>query len=138
MITTRYLEFKTIGDGEVVDITDEVGGAVRESGLSSGATVIFVPGATGAVTTIEHEPGLVKDLGDALERIAPEGIEYAHNLRWGDGNGHSHVRASILGPSLTVPFSGRELMLGTWQQIVFIDLDNRPRERKLVVQIIGE
>ncbi len=138
MIATRYLEFGTRGDGEMVDVTSQVGEAVRESGISSGAVVVFVPGATGAVTTIEHEPGLVKDLGDALERIAPEGVEYSHNLRWGDGNGHSHVRASILGPSLTVPFSGREMMLGTWQQIVFIDLDNRPRNRKLVVQIIGE
>ncbi len=138
MIATRYLEFGTRGDGEMVDLTSQVGEAVRESGISSGAVVVFVPGATGAVTTIEHEPGLVKDLGDALERIAPEGVEYSHNLRWGDGNGHSHVRASILGPSLTVPFSGREMMLGTWQQIVFIDLDNRPRNRKLVVQIIGE
>ncbi len=138
MIATRYLEFGTRGDGEMVDVTSQVGEAVRESGISSGAVVVFVPGATGAVTTIEHEPGLVKDLGDALERIAPEGVEYFHNLRWGDGNGHSHVRASILGPSLTVPFSGREMMLGTWQQIVFIDLDNRPRNRKLVVQIIGE
>jgi secondary thiamine-phosphate synthase enzyme len=138
LIATRYLEFGTRGDGEMVDLTSQVGEAVRESGISSGAVVVFVPGATGAVTTIEHEPGLVKDLGDALERIAPEGVEYSHNLRWGDGNGHSHVRASILGPSLTVPFSGREMMLGTWQQIVFIDLDNRPRNRKLVVQIIGE
>jgi secondary thiamine-phosphate synthase enzyme len=99
---------------------------------------VFVPGATGAVTTIEYEGGLVADLGYALQRIAPEEIDYAHNERWDDGNGHSHIRASLLGPSLVVPFCEGRLMLGTWQQIVFLELDNRPRQRKVILQIMGE
>ncbi|MHC1569644.1 MAG: secondary thiamine-phosphate synthase enzyme YjbQ, partial [Candidatus Syntropharchaeales archaeon] len=99
---------------------------------------VFAPGATGAVTTIEYESGLIADFKGMLERIAPQDIEYMHNLRWGDGNGHSHVRASLLGPGLTVPFIDGRLQLGTWQQIVFIDLDNRQRDRKLIVQIVGE
>ena len=137
MILTRHLEFGTrIGD--VIDITKNVNAAVQESGLQSGIVVVFVPGATGAVTTIEHEPGLVYDINAALERIAPEQMEYAHDQRWGDGNGHSHVRASLIGPSLTVPFSGSQLILGTWQQIVFLELDNRPRERRITLQILGE
>jgi secondary thiamine-phosphate synthase enzyme len=131
------LEFGTrIGD--VIDITKNVNAVVQESGLQSGIVVVFVPGATGAVTTIEHEPGLVYDINAALERIAPEQMEYAHDQRWGDGNGHSHVRASLIGPSLTVPFSGSQLILGTWQQIVFLELDNRPRERRITLQILGE
>jgi secondary thiamine-phosphate synthase enzyme len=100
--------------------------------------VIFVPGATGAVTTIEYEDGLVADLGNALERIAPQNIDYSHNLRWHDGNGHSHIRASLIGLSLIVPFAARRLILGTWQQIVFLELDNRKRHRKLVLQMMGE
>ncbi len=97
-----------------------------------------MPGATGAVTTIECEPGLVQDMRDALNRLVPQEIEYAHNLRWQDGNGHSHIRAALIGPSLTVPFAERGLLLGTWQQIVFLELDNRPRRRKVIVQIMGE
>jgi secondary thiamine-phosphate synthase enzyme len=138
MIVTRYLEFETEGNADVIDITEETSKAVRESGVKSGAAVIFVPGATGAVTTIEHEPGLVKDMRSALERWAPVDMRYSHDQRWGDGNGHSHIRASLLGPSLSVPFNDQELMLGTWQQIIFIDMDNRPRKRRIIVQIIGE
>lgn len=137
MISSKYLEFETIID-DVIDITDRVANAVQDSGLQSGIAVIFVPGATGAVTTIEHEPGLVLDIRAALERVAPENIEYAHDKRWRDGNGHSHIRASIVGPSLTVPFAGCRLMLGTWQQIVFLEMDNRPRKRRIIVQILGE
>ncbi|MFX0097429.1 MAG: secondary thiamine-phosphate synthase enzyme YjbQ [Candidatus Hodarchaeota archaeon] len=111
---------------------------VSKSGLSDGIATIFVPGATGAVTTIEYEPGLLKDLPAILERISPKDMEYEHELRWHDGNGHSHCRASILGPSLTVPFVDKRLTLGTWQQVVFVELDVRPRNRKLIVQIIGE
>ncbi|MCQ8902570.1 MAG: secondary thiamine-phosphate synthase enzyme YjbQ [Methanothrix sp.] len=138
MIETRYIEFDTKGDADVVDITPMVVSAVRSSGLADGILVVFVPGATGAVTTIEHEPGLVADMRRALERIAPEDEEYEHNARWGDGNGHSHIRASLLGPSLTVPVANGSLLLGRWQQIVFIDMDNRPRRRRLVLQIVGE
>ena len=137
MIATRYLEFET-HSGEVLDITDEVQEALEKTSLKTGVVTVFVTGATAAVTTIEYEDGLVADLGDALQRIAPVEIDYAHNERWHDGNGHSHIRASLLGPSLTVPFCDRRLMLGTWQQIVFLELDNRPRQRKVVVQIMGE
>lgn len=137
LIQTKTLEFET-GIGEVIDLTEKVSSAVRGSELQTGIVVVFVPGATAAVTTIEHEPGLVNDIRAALERIAPERMEYAHDKRWGDGNGHSHIRASLLGPSLTVPFSGGSLMLGTWQQIVFLELDNRPRKRRVVLQILGE
>ena len=137
MIITRYLEFET-KIGEVRDITDEVQKALQSTDLVAGVVTVFVPGATGAVTTIEYEDGLVADLGDALERIAPQAIDYAHNQRWHDGNGHSHIRATLLGPSLTVPFAMQKLMLGTWQQIVFLELDNRPRHRKVIVQIMGE
>ena len=137
MIATRYLEFET-HSGEVLDITDEVQGALEKTSLKTGVVTVFVTGATAAVTTIEYEDGLVADLGDALQRIAPVEIDYAHNERWHDGNGHSHIRASLLGPSLTVPFCEGRLMLGTWQQIVFLELDNRPRQRKVVVQIMGE
>lgn len=137
MIIKRELQLETHAD-EIVDITEMVAGMVEESGLSSGLAVVFVPGATGAVTTIEHEPGLVSDLQDALERIAPKIGEYAHNQRWGDGNGHSHIRAALVGPSLTVPFLDGRLMLGTWQQIVFLELDTRSRHRRIVVQMAGE
>ena len=137
MIATKYLEFET-HSGEVLDITDEVQEALEKTSLKTGVVTVFVTGATAAVTTIEYEDGLVADLGDALQRIAPVEIDYAHNERWHDGNGHSHIRASLLGPSLTVPFCEGRLMLGTWQQIVFLELDNRPRQRKVVVQIMGE
>lgn len=137
MISTIYLEFET-SIGDVIDITEKVAAAVQASSLLSGIAVIFVPGATGAVTTIEHEPGLVHDIRAALERMAPKNIEYSHNQRWQDGNGHSHIRASMVGPSLTVPFAGGQLMLGTWQQIVFLEMDNRPRKRRIIVQILGE
>jgi secondary thiamine-phosphate synthase enzyme len=137
MIIKRELELNTHPD-EIVDITKMVAEVVSESGLRSGLAVVFVPGATGAVTTIEHEPGLESDLQDALERIAPKDKEYAHNRRWGDGNGHSHIRAALIGPSLTVPFLEGRLMLGTWQQIVFLELDVRARHRRIIVQMLGE
>ena len=137
-IITGYITFDTKGHSDIIDITQNVNLELKRSGLKSGSVLIFVPGATGALTTIEYEPGLVSDLQDALERIAPQGLEYAHNLKWGDGNGHSHVRASLMSPSLTVPFVDGKMTLGTWQQIIFIDLDNRSRSRKLVVQVTGE
>jgi len=137
-IITGYITFDTRGHSDIIDITQNVNLELKRSGLKNGSVLIFVPGATGALTTIEFEPGLVSDLQDALERIAPKGLEYAHNLKWGDGNGHSHVRASLMSPSLTVPFVDGKMTLGTWQQIIFIDLDNRSRSRKLVVQMTGE
>ncbi len=137
-VSTRYLNFPTKGDVDIIDITKEVSGALSKSKLTDGVVTVFVPGATGAVTTIEYESGLVSDFKAMLERIAPQGIEYMHNLKWGDGNGHSHVRASLLSPSLSIPFASGTMMLGTWQQIIFIDLDNHPRDRELIVQIVGE
>ena len=137
-IITQYLTFNTKGDTDITDITSQVDQKLKESSLTQGSVLIFVPGSTGALTTIEYESGLVKDMQDALDRLVPRELEYAHNRMWGDGNGHSHVRASMLGPSLNLPFNDGSLMLGTWQQIVFLDLDNRSRSRKLIVQITGE
>ncbi len=137
-VITKHLKFATQGHTDIIDITEKVAQCVEESKPRQGIVTIFVPGATGGITTVEYEPGLVKDLKVTFERLASEKIEYAHNLRWGDGNGYSHVRASLLGPSLTIPFVKGSLQLGTWQQIIFIDFDNRPRNRELVVQIMGE
>ncbi len=137
-VLTEHISVKTKGEVDIIDLTDKVEGAVENSGLSKGIVTIFVPGSTGALTTIEYEPGLLQDFPAALERIAGRDISYEHETRWHDGNGHSHVRASLLGPSLTVPFNDSKLILGTWQQIVFVELDVRSRARNLVVQIIGE
>jgi secondary thiamine-phosphate synthase enzyme len=136
-VRTSWIERATSGRDDVLDITDEVARAVTESGLRAGSAIVFVPGSTGAVTTIEHEPGVVNDLREALERAVPRGIRYAHDAAWGDGNGYSHVRAAWIGPSLAVPFEDGKLLLGTWQQIVFCDHDNRPRRRRLIVQVMG-
>jgi secondary thiamine-phosphate synthase enzyme len=138
MITTKKIQLHTKGDCDVIDITSQVSRAIRESELDSGTITIFISGSTAGVTTVEYEPGLVHDLQALFERIAPKGIDYQHNLRWGDGNGHAHVRASLLGASLTVPFIHKSPTLGTWQQIVFVDFDNRPRSRELVLQLVGE
>jgi secondary thiamine-phosphate synthase enzyme len=129
---------KTEGDGDVIDITGRLSELVRKSGASTGTVTVFVPGSTAGLTTIEYEPGLVEDIDEMFERITPRGREYHHNLRWHDGNGHAHVRASLLGPSLTVPFSDGKLQLGVWQQVVLVDFDNHPRNRDIVCQIIGE
>ncbi|UZE92678.1 MAG: YjbQ family protein [Methanosarcinales archaeon] len=137
-IITKTLDFETRGNTDIINITDDVQKALDRANLKEGIITVFVPGATGAITTIEYESGLIEDLTHAIERIVPQGIEYKHNLKWGDGNGHSHVRASLIGPSVTIPFSNATLMLGTWQQIVFIDFDVRPRTRKIILQIIGD
>jgi len=128
---------RTQGENDVVDITAEVRRIVAASGKSIAVLSVFVPGATAGVTTIEYEPGCVQDLKDAMERIAPRHARYAHNERWGDGNGFSHVRAALLGPSLTVPVEDGRPLLGTWQQIVVVDFDNRARDRRVVVTIAG-
>ncbi len=138
MIVTARLSLQTQGDADMHDITAEVAQAVRESGLTDGIVTVFTSSSTSGLTTIEFESGALSDLKRVFDEIVPKNRDYAHNLRWGDGNGHSHVRAALLGPSLTVPFSGGRLLLGTWQQITFIDFDNRPRRRELVVQIMGE
>ncbi|HEX7182420.1 MAG TPA: secondary thiamine-phosphate synthase enzyme YjbQ [Thermoanaerobaculia bacterium] len=131
------LEYHTTADTDVVDITPDVADFIAESGIEDGLLVIFIPGSTASVTTIEYESGAVADLKRAVERLAPRDEHYEHNLRWGDGNGFSHVRAALLGPSLTVPIQGGQLELGTWQQIVLCDFDNRPRRRKVLLRLLG-
>jgi secondary thiamine-phosphate synthase enzyme len=137
-VQTFDLSLETSGDSDLIDITDKVKKVLRDSGILSGIVTIFVPGSTAGVTTIEYEDGAVRDFQGAIERIAPKGIHYYHDAKWGDGNGYSHIRASLLGPSLTVPFSSSRLLLGTWQQIVLLDFDNRPRTRRVVIQVLGE
>jgi secondary thiamine-phosphate synthase enzyme len=138
MVITKELQFNTQGNCDVQDITPQVEEAVRDSGLGSGIVTVFCPGSTGGLTTIEFESGVVYDLSRVLDEIAPPDRDYRHHLRWHDDNGHSHVRAALVGPSLTVPFVEARLTLGTWQQIVFLDLDTSARSRKLVLQILGE
>ena len=138
MQITETISLKTNGECDVVNITHHVETLVSKSGLKNGAVTVFVTGSTAGVTTIEYEPGLVADIKEAFERIAPKGITYAHNETWGDGNGYSHIRASLLGASLVIPFTDFKMVLGTWQQIVLIDFDNRPRKRDVVVQVMGE
>jgi secondary thiamine-phosphate synthase enzyme len=129
---------QTKGFSDIIDITSHVAAIVEGSKIRYGAVTVFCAGSTGAVTTIEYESGVLEDLKKAIERMAPSDIPYAHDRRWGDGNGFSHVRSALLGPSLTVPIMDAALALGTWQQIVFIDFDNRKRQRKIIVQVIGE
>lgn len=138
MVVTERLTVRTQGNNHVVDLTERVAEAVARSGLKAGIVTLFVPGSTAGLTTMEFEPGAVEDLRRWFEEVVPADREYRHNLRWGDNNGHSHLRASLIGPSLTVPFRDRRLLLGTWQQIVLIDFDVRPRQREIVVQILGE
>ena len=136
-IANFYLSLKTSGNTDVIDITTQVLKKVTESGITEGQILLFVPGSTASITTIEYESGVVQDLKEAVERLAPEGIFYRHDARWGDGNGFAHVRAALLGPSLTVPLMDGHPVLGTWQQIVLVDFDNRPRDRKILVHISG-
>jgi secondary thiamine-phosphate synthase enzyme len=138
MVTTRELQLHTRGHCDIQDITPQVADAVNNSGLEAGIVTIFCPGSTGGLTTIEYEEGVLADLQQVFDEIAPPDRDYRHHRRWGDDNGHSHVRAALVGPSLTVPFAGGRLTLGTWQQIVFLDFDTRPRSRGLVVQVMGE
>jgi secondary thiamine-phosphate synthase enzyme len=138
MRVTERIRRDTRGDDDIQDLTGDVQALVERHSLREGQVLIFVPGSTAGLTTIEFEPGLLKDLPAAFERLAPRGLRYHHEDSWHDGNGHSHVRASLLGPSLTVPVAAGRLVLGTWQQIVLVDFDNRPRRRELVVQLWGE
>ena len=136
-IASSELEFKTTGQTDIIDISREVEERVLQSGIQDGTIVLFISGSTAALTTIEFESGVVNDLRKAIERLAPKDIPYEHDTRWGDGNGYSHVRAAILGPSLIIPIRGGKLLLGTWQQIVLLDFDNRPRRRRVAAQIMG-
>ncbi len=138
MITTDYITITTKGHSDIVDITPQIAGLVKKHKMEKGNVTLFVSGSTAGITTMDFEPGLKADLPEAFERVAPVGKLYHHDATWGDGNGYAHVRASMLGPSLTVPFTKGELLVGTWQQIVVVDFDNRSRSRKIVVQLIGE
>lgn len=137
-IFTKEIKIKSKHEADMIDITKYVEDIIRKSNLRNGIVNLFTIGSTAAITTIEYEPGLVEDFASMLERIIPKGINYEHQERWHDNNGHSHVRASLIGPSLTIPFVNGKLALGIWQQIVFLELDIRPRSRTVVAQLIGE
>ena len=132
------IELQTTHETDILDITPHAEERVLQSGIKDGSMTVFISGATAAVTTIEYESGVVNDLRRAIDRIAPRNTAYEHDRKWGDGNGYAHVRASLLGPSLVVPIHDGKLLLGTWQQIVVLDFDNRPRRRKVVIQTMGE
>jgi secondary thiamine-phosphate synthase enzyme len=138
MVVTDAIEVSSAGHTDIQDITEQVREIVARSELHAGTVTIFCPGSTGGLTTIEYESGVVADLRELLDEIAPPDRDYRHHRRWGDDNGSAHVRAALIGPSLTVPFVGGKLTLGTWQQIIFLDFDTRPRQRRLVVQMIGQ
>ena len=136
-VFTKNLQIKSKSENDIIEITDDVTKTVEESKIQDGAVIVFVVGSTAAIPTIEYEPGLQKDFPEMLSRMAPKDIEYAHDNTWHDGNGHSHVRASLIGPSLAIPIVEGLLTLGTWQQIVLVEMDTRPRERKIIIQVIG-
>ena len=138
MIVTSSITLRSTAGTDIFDITETVRNEIRSSGIREGAVTLFIPGSTAALTTIEYESGVVNDLRKAIERIVPSDIYYEHDKRWGDGNGYSHVRAALLGPSLHIPIIHGNMTLGTWQQIVVLDFDNRPRNRRVIIQIIGE
>jgi secondary thiamine-phosphate synthase enzyme len=137
-VHTSERAFATTSGTDILDITEALVEAIGRSGVREGHAVVFVPGSTAAVTTIEYEDGVLEDLRNAIERLAPRSLPYRHDARWGDGNGYAHVRAALLGPSLAVPIADGRPLLGTWQQVVLVDCDNRPRRRKVVMQVMGE
>jgi len=138
MVDTQAVSFETGGDGTIVDLTPLIKTAVGKSAIRSGTVTVFVPGATGGVTTIEHEPDLLRDVPELMEKLVPSDRSYHHDETWHDGNGFSHLRAALIGPDLIVPFAEKKLLLGTWQQVVFLDFDNRPRRREIIFQIMGD
>jgi len=138
MVKTGSIQLSTRGNGDVKDITAEIARVINACEIKNGTVTVFCPSSTSALTTIEYESGCVSDLQRLFEEILPQDREYAHNAKWHDGNGHSHARAALLGPSLTIPFIERDLTLGTWQQVIYLDFDVRSRSRELVLQIIGE
>jgi secondary thiamine-phosphate synthase enzyme len=135
MVINKYINLQTKGNCDIINITSEISNLVKKENTIDGCVTVFVKGSTAAVTTIEYEPGLIKDIKDFFDRIIPSNADYSHDKTWHDGNGHSHLRASIIGPSLTIPFANKELFLGTWQQVIFIDFDTRARSRKIILQI---
>jgi len=137
-VVTKDITLQSRGNCDIIDITSQVAKHVEKSVINNGTVTLFIVGSTAGITTVEYEPNLLSDFKDMWDRVIPQNIPYEHNKTWGDGNGHSHVRASTLGASLTVPFVNKRLTLGTWQQIIFVDFDNRPRSRKIIIQILGE
>jgi secondary thiamine-phosphate synthase enzyme len=137
-ILSRTIRISTKGNCDMIDITAEIAGEINNSNIENGIATIFISGSTAGITTIEYEDGLISDFKNMWERNAPSNTPYQHDQRWGDGNGHSHVRASLQGPSLVVPFANKKMALGTWQQIVVVDFDNRPRAREVILQLLGE
>ena len=136
-VITSSFDLSTQGHTDIIDITKEVAGTLRQTGMTEGQITVFVAGSTAGITSIEYEPGLLQDIPEAFEKFAPTGVTYHHDATWGDGNGYAHVRAAMLGPSFSLPFQGGKLILGTWQQIVLVDFDNRARSRTVIVQLIG-
>jgi secondary thiamine-phosphate synthase enzyme len=136
--TIHNIVIETTAKTDIIDLTPNVREEIERSAISNGAVTLFIPGSTAALTTIEYESGVIHDLKEAIERMAPDDIYYEHNERWGDGNGYSHVRSALIGPSLHIPLIDGKLTLGTWQQIVLLDFDNRPRQRQVIVQMLGE
>jgi len=137
-IISEELVLRTTAETDIVDLTGQIQDQLSRSGIVSGILVLFVPGSTGALTTIEYESGVLEDLKRVIEQLAPRDNHYEHDQRWGDGNGYSHVRAAFMKPSLSIPIQNGRLALGTWQQIVLLDFDNRPRDRRVLIQILGE
>jgi len=138
MVESRRIRLNTRGNCDIIDITGQVAKEVDDSGIGSGMVIVFAVGSTAGISTIEDESGLLADFKAMWDRVVPVNVDYKHNQAWGEGNGHSHIRASLLSASLTVPFSNKRMALGTWQQIVYVDFDNRPRSREIVLQVIGE
>jgi secondary thiamine-phosphate synthase enzyme len=137
-VETHYLEISTRGICDVIDISDKVEALLGQSSIQNGVATLFMPGSTAGLTTIEYESGCIDDLKRKFEELVPQDAHYDHNSRWGDGNGYAHIRAALLGASLQVPFQGKRLLTGTWQQIILVDFDNRPRQRRIIAQLIGE
>lgn len=138
MVDSAFIEFKTKGDGDIIDLTSRVSAAVDKSGIQDGIICVSATGSTAAITTIEFEPGLQQDIPELMQKLIPAGVTYKHDATWGDGNGYAHLRSALIGTSFSAAITGGELVLGTWQQIVFLDFDNRPRNRRVHVQIVGE
>ncbi|MFC1934811.1 secondary thiamine-phosphate synthase enzyme YjbQ [Chloroflexota bacterium] len=138
MVITKKISLETKGECDIIDITPHVEQQVAETGINNGTVTVFVSGSTAGIATIEHEPGVISDFQNMWGRLVPKNIPYQHDRRWGDGNGFSHIRAAVLGASMVVPFNNQKLILGTWQQLILVDFDNRPRSRQIILQIMGE
>ena len=138
MVKTEEIKFQTSGPGDIIDMTAEIQKAVKKSGITNGIVTVFAPGSTTGITTIEYEPGLIRDVPELMEKLVPSDRSYHHDDTWHDGNGFSHLRSAMIGSDITVPFVGGKLTLGTWQQVVFLEFDNRARNRHVILQIMGE